>query len=340
MDYYTSVMPGTVPVPYQYKNVYNASFDPSTMHVEETGLNRFFERYLLQECFSIYDFTLPEHWSREYFLYCLFYWGYVAVFNTDKFGVIPQACGLEGFDVFYRPKRAIVSNPLIKNTLQLTIGVNCELVKLMPDWGGVWDIVQYYANLLALCSQGSSVNILNSKLAYVLYASNKAESDTYKKLLDQILSGEPAVVMRKQNDLQNNMQPFTQNLSANYIAGDIMSDARKILDEFHTRIGIPNANTDKKERLITGEVNSNNVATGANVYTWYNTLQDCARKVRDMFGIDFQVEWSELLRGDTIYGGSNDTPTGLSGAEFQTTGTAVNGNSKATAAKRVKQPLH
>ena len=61
---------------------------------------------------------------------------------------------------------------------------------------------------------------------------------------------------------------------------------RKIEAQFDTDIGIPNANTDKKERLITDEVNSNNVETQALLDLWTESLTDGAEEANRMFGLD------------------------------------------------------
>jgi hypothetical protein len=57
-------------------------------------------------------------------------------------------------------------------------------------------------------------------------------------------------------------------------------------------VGIPNANTDKRERLITDEVNSNNVETEILAADWMDNIQRAITEVNDMFG--------DRLNGETI----------------------------------------
>ena len=118
-----------VPASYDYVNAYNSRFEPNTLHVQDTKLSWFFKRYLIQKILSVFKFDgIPETWAKDYFMYSLFVFGFVTVFETDKFGVIPQHCTLSGRDVFYRPNIAMVTNPLIRGAEQLKIGVDCELV--------------------------------------------------------------------------------------------------------------------------------------------------------------------------------------------------------------------
>lgn len=295
-----------LPVSYDHLNAYNAAFKPSTMHCSDTGLRRFFEKYLLQEAISVFRWELPELWDRDYFLYSLFYFGRCAVINTDRFGVIPQFCGLRGYDVFYRPTNAVITNPLLKGILDPEIGKDCTVFRLNADFSGLMDIVTFYADQMALCAQTAGINTVNSKLSYVFFAKNKAAAESWKKMADKILSGEPIAVVDK--ELQNEAggdawKLFQQNVRNNYIAGDLLRDLRRWEQMFLTAVGIPNANTEKKERLISDEVAANNVEVCSNAAMWLERLQRVAEQTNRMFNLDIKVDW-RWNDGDAEYPGA------------------------------------
>lgn len=54
---------------------------------------------------------------------------------------------------------------------------------------------------------------------------------------------------------------------------------------FDTDIGIPNANTDKRERLITDEVNSNNAETLSKCALWLDQCQKVVIRLIKCLGI-------------------------------------------------------
>lgn len=303
-----------VPASYDYINVYNSMYEPSTLHVKETGLSRYFQRYLIQKILSVFKFEgLPEYWSKDYFFYTLFIFGFVTVFNTDRFGVIPQHCSLSGYDVFYRPTTCNVANPLINKTLELRIGKSCELIKMQPDYCGAWDIVSYYADLMALTSESIAVNMINSKFAYVFAADNKTGAESLKKLYDQIASGNPAAFADKnlfKEDGSPAWELFTNNLRQNYIAGDLLEDLAKIDSRFNTDIGIPNVNIAKNSGVSDSEVMSNNIDTKSKAALWLETIQDGVKKVNNMFDLDISVS----LRFDNLEGSFNDGQTFNNGA--------------------------
>lgn len=296
-----------LPFYYDYKNARNSTINPSTVHVRDTGLQRYFARYLLQKTISVFKWDMPKTWSKNYLLYTLYCWGYVAVINTDKFGVIPQQCTLGGFDVFYQPKFATVANPLLRGILNPVIGKQCELLRLQPDYGGVMDIVNFYADMLALSAETASTNLLNSKLAYVFASDGKAGAESFKKLYDQIASGEPAAYIDKnlyRDDGTPTWNFFNQNLRETYIAGDILNDMRLWEMKFDNEIGIPTTNTTKKERLITDEANSAIEESRTKAQLWLDELQESCRKINNMFGIRLWVDWRDDNARDALTNGN------------------------------------
>ena len=295
-----------IPALYNHINAYNSSFSPSTMHCSDTGLRRFFEKYLLQKAMSVFKWTLPENWDEDFFLYGLYCFGHMAVVKTDKFGVIPQYCGLRGYDVFYRPTNAVIVNPLISGILEPRIGSQCTVFRLNADYSGIMDIVSFYADNMALCAQTAGVNTVNSKLSYIFFAKNKAAAESYKKMMDKILSGEPIAVVDKElqsADGGDAWKMFNQNVRNNYIAGELLEDLRKWELLFLSAVGIRNANTEKKERLTTDEVNVTNMETQSNSSEWLERLRKVCGQSRELFGIEISVDW-RYDNGNAINSGS------------------------------------
>lgn len=285
-----------MPFEYEYVNAANAAANPSTMHAHNTGLARMYRRYLTQKAISTIEIEgQPDTWENNYLMYGMFLWGHLAVIDVDRYGVIPQWCTLAGFNVYRQPTQALIANPVFKRSYRLAIGDECEIIKLTPDYGGIWDLISYYADLLAVTSETMGVNILNSKLSYVFAASNKATAEAHKKLFDKVASGEPATIVDKDLfDDQGNPTwlNFAQDLSNNYIAPDLLQTLRQIEQEFDTIIGIPNANTDKRERLITDEVNANNAETSSRVGLWVDTINEDLEKVNAMFGLQLRAKYA------------------------------------------------
>ena len=286
-----------MPYSYEFINLYNSAIHPSTVHCRNTALVNYHASYLFKKILSVFDFKgLPDEWADNYFKYILFGYGYLTVFNTERYGIIPQECGLSGFNVFYQPTEAIVANPLLPDVRQLKIGTDCELIKIQPDYHGVIDIVTTYADLLSLALETAGINLLNSKTSYIFFTDdNKATAESYKKMYDKLASGEPMAVVSKKLRNDENGEPnwdiWSQNVGQNYITDRLLNDYKTIKDQFNTLIGIPNANTQKRERMIVSEVEANDIDTQALALIWLENMKLGIDKVNQMFGLNISVEY-------------------------------------------------
>lgn len=284
----------TIPVDYHFENLFNAHFSPSNIHCQNAALVRYHARYLFQKLISIYEWSgIPDTWPMNYFQYILFGYGYASIFDTDEYGILVNDCNLSGYDIFYQPTTCMIANPIL-GTKRLEIGQDCEIVKVQPDYGSVMDIISVYADLMAMALETAGINLLNSKLSYVFMADSNQSAQSFKKLYDKIASGEPAAVIDKQLlDDEGNVrwQLFTQNVGQNYITDKVLNDLRTIENQFNTEIGIPNANTQKRERLISDEVNANNVETQSKVLLWLDTMREGLAKVNSHYGLNIAVNY-------------------------------------------------
>ena len=290
----SSVNSNQPPFDYQTLNLYNANRSPSTVHVKNTRLRRYFRKYLFQKAISVFKWQLPEEWDKDYFLYTLYGMGYIAVVDTDQYGVICQGGALGGYNLYYRPSYIIITNPLIRGTITADLDKDCALIKLMPDYSSIMYIVGFYADQMALAAEAMGINLVNVKTGTVFGAENKNKAESYKKMFDTLSAGDPAVVIDKtllDDQGKPTWFPFTQNVKEMYVTTDILSDMRKIEAQYETVIGIPNANIDKRERLITDEVNANNVSTASLGEVWLESLRKGLQKANEKYNLNLTVDW-------------------------------------------------
>ena len=279
--------------PYYYNQIqsFSGSTFPSTVK-NNSATYAFWERSLFQRTCSIIDFDLPENWDgpvRDFFYYCLFRFGFLCIFENKKYGYSFQPANLHGFDLYYQPTKAVVSNPKLSYTFE--IGKNCELLKLTPDYMGIWDIISYYAEKLATLDPAINMSIVNSKLAYVLGAKTKAGAEALKKVMDMINRGESTIIIDSllKNDPQSKDNPFTEfersNLKNSYITDQLLEDFATIMAQFDSEIGIKNMGfNNKKERMNTDEVNIKQDDAISRATVWKNSLESSLDIVNRHYG--------------------------------------------------------
>lgn len=284
-----------VPYSYSESNIFSAMANPTAVQTN-SAITEYFRRYLLQKAMSVSRWTLPANWDHRYFLYALHVIGNVAVIKTDRFGVIPQHCTLKGRNVQYMPSQAVITNPLIDTTVDAIIGKNCTLFTMTSDFGGILDMVNYYASLLAMISESFASNTFNSRLAYMFAAKNSNIAESMKKAADKILSGQPYVVTDKalfNTDGTPAMTLFLNNLSQNFIAPEQMQLMQMVENHFDVDFGLPATYPSKSERMLTSEVENMRVERSARYGMWLDGWKRSCEETRKMFGVDISVELRE-----------------------------------------------
>lgn len=281
-----------IPLNYDKIDLIETSYIPSMVKNRNNKVYDFWFRSLFQRACSTILFNVPEKWEgnvKDFLYYCLFRFGYVAVFNQEKFGTVFNPCTLKGFDFYYQPVSAIVCNPALDEKLELTIGEQCELIKLTPDYQGIWDIISYYSEKLAILDNAINLSIINSKFAYLLGAKNKAVAETLKKVFDKINRGEPAVIFdtKVADDPATKTEPFQyierKNLRENYLTTQQLQDMQTLINNFDAEVGIPTIPYQKKERMVTSEAESREIDSTSRSVIWFDTLKNSLLKVNRLY---------------------------------------------------------
>lgn len=242
----------------------------------------YYKEYLLKKLFGRFTFeNIPESWDLDYMLEALFLDGYFCITDTPA-GVVPLRCGLTGINIYNHPTTAVIANPVLGNFERL-IDVDCAVVQLQANYQGVYNLINRYSVLLAMCDSSISVNLMNTKATFIFGASSKAQAETFKTLYDKISCGEPATFVKDGIDAED---LFIIPAKNNFVAEDVEILKRKLVDEFLTEIGINNANLDKRERLTDNEVEANDDEVLANIQHWIDNITRGIKRANALFNLD------------------------------------------------------
>jgi len=301
-----------MPLNYGQLNIAAGSTWPSSVKAFNNKSFAYWERSLFQRAQSVLDFEVPSNWDgkvKDFFLYCLFKYGFVAISNDKEHGTYFQPCTLSGYDFYYQPTLALIANPALPKSLELKISKDCEILKLTPDYMGIWDVITYFAARLSELDNAIDMSIINNKFAFILGARNKTAGSALKKILDLVNKGEPAVVydMKLINDPTDKEMPFQQwdrpNLKQSYLTSDQLQDAQTIINAFDSEIGIPTIPYQKKERMVSDEANSRTFDAKARSLTWFNTLQTSIDDIKKLYP---DIQLSVKLHYDETEGTPQD----------------------------------
>lgn len=305
-----------IPFNYEEINLRAGTYMPSQVKGRNNLTFNLWQRAFFQRACSTLDIKMPKIWqpNKDLLYYCLFAFGFVGCGELPELGKWFNPGTLNGFDFYYRPTKFLLANPYYKKQYpELEIGKNCEIIKLTPDYLGIWDVITYYAEKMAVIDVAINTAIINSKFAFAVGAKNKAAAEVLKKLFDRINSGEPAVFFDKKlaNDGTDKEEPWQMmlrdNLKSSYIVTDLLRDFQTIINDFDTEVGIPTIPYEKKERLVQAEATSKQIDATSRSIIWYETLKDSFDRANEFLGFSGEDKLSVTLRYTPEEGGTDGT---------------------------------
>lgn len=297
-----------LPLNYSELNNLAGHYSPSMVKAYNNATYAYWERSLFQRAVSRIKTTLPDNWEgtkRDFLLFCLLKLGYVFVSRSDSLGYWFNPGTLYGIDFYYQPTEFILANPRAGELglqSRYKLHEEGELLKFMPDYCGIFDIISYHAEKLSALDNAINMSIINNKFAFILAAKNKATAEALKKILDKINKGEPAVFVDKTiaNDPADKDTPWQfielQKLKENYITDKQLIDFQTILNAFDAEIGINTVPYQKAERFVSAEANSRSVDSQARIITAIECLKSSVKDIKKLYPditLDFNLRKEE-----------------------------------------------
>lgn len=226
----------------------------------------------------------PKTWNIDNMWDVILKNGYIPIVSTDL-GTLALEGGFYGQNMYYMPTNVIVNNPVLGN-IDRVIGDNGELLYINYEYNtfqSVMTLINRYAVLLANIDCSLNVSLMNSRVAHIFEAESDAEVKTLQKMYDDVSKGNPAVFLKKgtRSLPSSNENTSFLNVKNTYIGNDLLLTKKSIMNEFLTEIGINNANTDKRERLNSDEVNANNTEVRCTIMRYIDSLNECAKKINE-----------------------------------------------------------
>lgn len=255
---------------------------------------------------SLFEWTgLPESIKPHYIEEALFNHGKAVFFEDRMLGLLclpshdegnynvynePVWYVAEGFN--YRQKLSADESVLIKNNL---------LSKPTEP------IIDLYAMRLTDVDRTLDVHIKSVKTPYVIQTDDKTLL-SIKNMFAQIENNEVAIFVNKGIDTESVKVHKTDNP---FIADKLADYRHDVKNELLTMLGINNANTDKRERLVQSEVESNNESILFHVKHMLDMRKQAVEEINKMFGLQINVELKEVEEDVNLYGGvGKDTGNG------------------------------
>ena len=243
--------------------------------------------------------NLPDTIEERYIEKALFNKGLVCLVDDENFGEIVVGCSYsQNMNIWGEPTEVIttgynyVKTFNIENTINTTYtrgvdGLKSAIVCQNNDLAlSTREILEYYVNKLVEVELSTFTNVYLQKFPFLINTTKDNEM-TMKTLISKVDKGEPYIMYNKKiADLTTAVDVF--NLNVPFVADKLLQYRFETEREIYTLFGFNN-NFEKKERLLTDEINVNNDFINCNIDSMFKKRQQFAELMNKKYGWNVQV---------------------------------------------------
>lgn len=147
--------------------------------------------------------------------------------------------------------------------------------------------VKKYASKIFNIEKTIDINTNAQKTPYIVSVSDN-NILTLKNIIKQIDEYEMAIYKDKNFNIQDTIK--VTELTAPYICDKLLDLKNSLENELLTRIGINNVDTDKRERLVTDEINSNNDEINKYLSIGLEHRKKACEEINKRYGLNISVK--------------------------------------------------
>lgn len=233
--------------------------------------------------------NLPNGMDEKWIERFLFEHGKCVFFRDPMRGFMVAQCAEDGSLNNYGETVTVTPCGVDVESRPLTVGKECVLIRNNDEDMPTSFPVKLFAYRLAELTRTIDINVHAQKTPVLLLTSEKQRL-TMKNLYAQWNGFEPVIYGDKNLDTENIRSIKTD---APIVFPQLQNQKQTLWNECLTFLGINNANTDKRERLIIDEVEANNTHIDLSAECLLKARQRAAEEINRVFGTEITVERRE-----------------------------------------------
>lgn len=181
---------------------------------------------------------------------------------------------------------------------QLRIGKDCVVVDNNALRNSLYPLIERYASLLAHADVTLKCALVNSRAVDTYAVEDNATGESVNDYYNKIYEGKNSVII--DDSLVKAISNLSSSRNNSTTVNDALQARNELLKSFYNEIGVRYAR-DKRERMITDEVNTDQQMLLLNVKDMLKQRKKACEEINRMFGLNVSVELSpefELIDND------------------------------------------
>lgn len=264
--------------------------------------NDYLER-MKKICLSMFEWqNLPDTMNARYLEMCLYYKGQAALLKDDTYGFINTQAADSGYINIYGLPTLLNCWSYSYNS-QRNLYVpdsddteqdSCILVMNTFERVPTCATIELFAKRLAEAQRTIDINLAAQRTP-CLVLTDKNQEFTLRQMYAQYEGNSPVIYANK--DQLNPEAIKTVDTNAPYVIDKIVQYKREIWNEFLSFVGVSNL-SEKKERLVTAETDSNNELVNLNMQSYLVPRQKACEEFNKLFNLTGDKAISVRVRSD------------------------------------------
>lgn len=231
--------------------------------------------------------NLPEGIESRHIEEALFNTGQVA-FHEDKiYGLLVLPCASSGqLNIYGDPVEFVLTG----HGFHKQVKVN-DLVRIRNNDTSTPSIihVKYYTEYLSNLETLMDDNLRQQRYPFII-TTTKQNEFTMKNLYKKIEEGEDAIFVDERLSQGGDLGINVLQTGVPFLLDKLQEHKNDVTNELMTWLGLNNANTDKKERMLVDEVNVNNTHILMNLDLEYKNRQKACEEINKKYGLNITVK--------------------------------------------------
>ena len=278
----------------------NQFFD--SLYLNDSTYIDYLER-MKKICLSMFEWVnLPSSMDSRFLEKTLFYEGKASLLYDENLGYINTKCADGGYLNIYE-----IPTKLHCYSMQYSVDRNVyegfkadpnnQCILVMNNWERIPTLatIELFAYRLYLAQRSCDVNIMAQRTPVLILGTEKQKL-TMENLYNKYDGNQPFIFGDK--DIISNDMLKAINTQAPYVTDKLTEYKKEIWNEFLQFIGVNTIDVEKKERLITGEANSNNEVINLNLQSYLAPRKEACKKFNELFGLKDDKAIDVRIRSD------------------------------------------
>ena len=261
---------------------------------------KFYFKWLLSKMESVFVLkNVPRTIDISYLKEHLLLDGEICItkFNDELYAAIGSRGGKP--NEYYRPTEFIIANPVLGSKV-VNIGTDGVVIYNTPTdreymfGGGLFQLIKQTSTLLADNIVSINCAQINTRVEAVYTADSEAQAAAGEIALKKLYAGAPYNILRQDVVEKIGVNPIATAATSNKIR-ELVELHQYIIAQFFQAVGIKANAINKKERMITDEINSQDDYLGISLLDMLESWKQGFDEVNEMYGTDIQVELNPIL---------------------------------------------